>query len=155
MAEVERIIEAPIDQVWVVLADGWSYSDWVVGNTHVRDVDPHWPEVGARLHHQVGAWPLLVADVSVVEEVDPPRRLVLRAQLRRLGRGRITLELTPLAADQTKITMEEHFESGPARWLMMKFNDLVLHQRNAEGLRRISDLATRRYAAEQVGTSSG
>lgn len=155
MAEVERIIEAPLEQVWAVLADGWSYSDWVVGNTHVRNVDPNWPEVGSRLHHLVGAWPLLVADVAVVEEVDPPRLLVLRAQLRRLGRGRITLRLNPLAADRTRVTMEEHFESGPARWVMVKLNDLVLHQRNAEGLRRVSDLAIRRYSAERVGTSSG
>lgn len=155
MAELERIVEAPIEQVWAVLADGWSYSDWVVGNAHVRDVDDTWPQLGARLHHQVGAWPVLVADVAVVEEAEPPRRLVLRAELRRLGRGRITLELTPLATDRTRITMEEHFEAGPARWVMVRLNDLVLHRRNAEGLRRVSELATRRYSLEHMGTSSG
>ena len=155
MAKVERTIDAPIDQVWAVLAEGWSYSDWVVGNTHVRDVDDHWPQVGARLHHLVGAWPLLLADVVMVEEVAPPRLLVLRAQLRRLGRGRITLGLVPLEADRTRITMEEHFEVGPMRWVMNRFNDLVLHMRNREGLRRISDLATHRYSPDRVGTPSG
>ena len=52
MAIVEKVIDAPPEQVWAVLADGWTYSDWVVGTVHVRDVDDDWPRVGSELHHQ-------------------------------------------------------------------------------------------------------
>ena len=37
---VERDIAATRQQVWNVIADGWTYSQWVVGNTRMRAVDP-------------------------------------------------------------------------------------------------------------------
>ena len=43
MAEVSLNVEAPVDAVWAVLADGWSYAGWVVGASHIRDVDTGWP----------------------------------------------------------------------------------------------------------------
>ena len=44
MTQIERTIPAGAGQIFDVLADGWSYAAWVVGNSHVRDVDPEWPE---------------------------------------------------------------------------------------------------------------
>ena len=41
MAIVSRTIRARPEQVFAVLADGWSYSDWVDGTAHIRSVDPH------------------------------------------------------------------------------------------------------------------
>ena len=57
---VSRDIAAPRQRVWDVLADGWTYSGWVVGNSHVRGVDPGWPSVGTRIHHSAGAWPVQI-----------------------------------------------------------------------------------------------
>ncbi|MFI9640652.1 SRPBCC family protein [Micromonospora sp. NPDC051925] len=54
MAIVEKVIDAPPQRVFDVLADGWTYSDWVVSTVHVRDVDAQWPRVGTRLHHRAG-----------------------------------------------------------------------------------------------------
>lgn len=54
---VTRVVKAPIDAVWAVLADGWSYPVWVVGASRVRDVDAGWPAVGTRIHHAFGPWP--------------------------------------------------------------------------------------------------
>ena len=47
MSENTRVVAATPDQVWRVLADGWLYPLWVVGATRMRDVDEHWPAVGA------------------------------------------------------------------------------------------------------------
>ena len=45
---------------------------WAVGAARIREVDEDWPAVGARIHHSVGAWPVLISDTTVVEEVDAP-----------------------------------------------------------------------------------
>ena len=39
--------------------------------------------------------------------------------------------------------MHEDFERGPLKWVRNKLNDLVLHQRNVESLRRLADIAER------------
>ena len=36
---VTRDISASRQRVWDVLADGWTYSGWVVGNSRIRAVD--------------------------------------------------------------------------------------------------------------------
>lgn len=43
---ISRRVDAPAEAVWSVLADGWSYANWVVGAARVRDVDPGWPAQG-------------------------------------------------------------------------------------------------------------
>src|ERR1043165_7866722 len=62
MSTNKRLVDATPDQVWSVLADGWLYPLWVVGASRMREVDDEWPEPGARLHHSVGTWPLLIDD---------------------------------------------------------------------------------------------
>jgi uncharacterized protein YndB with AHSA1/START domain len=39
MIDVKRTISAGPEQVWAVLADGWSYPLWVVGASHMREVE--------------------------------------------------------------------------------------------------------------------
>lgn len=39
MASVSRVIAATPEQVFAVLAHGWSYSNWVTGTSHMRAVD--------------------------------------------------------------------------------------------------------------------
>lgn len=143
VAIVQRTVAAPPEQLFAVLADGWSYSDWVVGTAHIRNVDPHWPQVGAKLHHKAGPWPLSLHDSSEVLAVVPSRSLTLRAGLWPLGAARVELILDPVGDGATRVTLTENFEAGPLRTLRNKINDLVLHRRNIEALRRLADLAER------------
>lgn len=140
---MERVIGAPPRQVFDVLADGWTYSDWVVGTTHMRDVDDGWPAVGSRLHHRAGPWPLSLTDTSTVLVCEPPHRMVIRAGLWPAGEATIVFTLDPVGADATRIRMGEDFSSGPLRWIRNPLSNLVLKQRNKETLHRLADIATR------------
>lgn len=141
MATVQRTVQAPSDSVFAVLADGWTYSDWVVGTAHIRDVDDHWPQVGAELRHKAGPWPLSLHDSSTVLAMEPGRHLRLRAGLWPLGEAVVDIRLEPTDAGATLVTLSEQFERGPLVAARNKLNDLVLHQRNTEALRRLADLA--------------
>jgi len=146
MAEVQQRIAATPERVFDVLSDGWTYSDWVVGTTHVRAVDSSWPAVGSQLHHKSGPWPLSLHDRTEVLECEPGRRLVLRARLWPFGEAQVRLSLEPLPGG-CRVTIGETFVSGPLGWLHNKANDLVLHGRNRESLRRLSDIVLGRSAA--------
>ncbi|MFG3700270.1 SRPBCC family protein [Micromonospora sp. NPDC047620] len=140
------MIEARPEQVWAVLADGWTYSDWVVGTVHVRDVDDAWPRVGTQLHHKAGPWPLSLQDSSTVLACEPPRRLVIRAGLWPAGEAIVAFTLEPVGDGATRVRIGEDFAAGPLRWVRNKINDLVLHQRNGETLTRLTDIAKRQKA---------
>ncbi|MFF5180993.1 SRPBCC domain-containing protein [Micromonospora sp. NPDC000316] len=144
MAIVEKVIAASPQQVFDVLADGWTYSDWVVGTAHVRDVDDAWPRVGSQLHHRAGPWPFSLQDASTVLACEPPHRLVLRAGLWPAGEAIVAFTLEPVdGGAATRVRIGEDFAAGPLRWIRTKVNDLVLHLRNRETLNRLSDIATR------------
>lgn len=143
MATVQRTVQAPPERVFAVLADGWTYSDWVVGTVHIRDVDPTWPEVGSHLYHKAGPWPLSLHDKSTVLVMEPGRRLRLNAGLWPLGEAVVDIRLEPAGGQATRVTIHEDFERGPLLALRNKLNDLVLHRRNIESLRRLADIAER------------
>ncbi|HET6534402.1 MAG TPA: SRPBCC family protein [Actinoplanes sp.] len=143
MAIVQRTVPAPAERVFAVLADGWTYSDWVVGTVHIRDVDDSWPQPGSRLHHKAGPWPFSLQDSSTVVSMVPNRELTLQAGLWPLGQACVRITLEPVSASATTVRIEEDFEAGPLLALRNKINDLVLHRRNIESLRRLSDIATR------------
>jgi uncharacterized protein YndB with AHSA1/START domain len=144
VARTERIIEATPEQVFAVLADGWTYSDWVVGTAHIRDVDQAWPAPGSQLHHKAGPWPLSLRDSSTVVAMTPDRELHLRAGLWPLGEAEVHIRLEPVTAGSTRVVIEEDFRAGPLLALRNKVNDLVLHGRNREALDRLADLAEAR-----------
>jgi hypothetical protein len=146
VAIVQRTVQAPPASVFAVLADGWSYSDWVVGTAHIRDVDPSWPQPGARLHHKAGPWPLSLHDSSRVVATEPDRRLTLVAGLWPLGEAMVDIRLEPVGERATRVVMLEEFQGGPLRWVQNKINDLLLHRRNVETLRRLADIAERATA---------
>jgi hypothetical protein len=144
MAKTTRLINVSPDRVFAVLADGWTYSDWVVGTAHIRDVDPKWPQPGTEIHHKAGPWPVSLKDRTTSLEWQPERMLLLKLRLWPLGAGRVRFVLDPVGSDATQVTIIEQFTEGPLVGLRNKINDLLLHYRNREALRRLADIAERR-----------
>ena len=141
MATNERTINASPETVWEVLSDGWLYPVWVVGATRMRDVDPHWPGVGAKLHHSVGVWPAALNDDTEVIAVEERRRLQLLAKgWPLLGEAEVVLELEP-AADGTLVRIIEEPVRGPGTLLPAAVVSPMLKWRNVETLRRLGFVA--------------
>jgi hypothetical protein len=136
-------MSATPDQVWAVLADGWLYPVWVVGASRMREVDDTWPQPGARLHHSVGAWPLLIDDITEVVECRPGSFLALHAHAWPAGRADVRIQLRPQGSD-TEVVIEENATRGPAALLPNAVEDPLLKWRNVECLRRLAFLAERR-----------
>lgn len=137
-------IPLPPEEVFAVLADGWLYGLWVVGATHIRNVDDSWPEVGTRIHHSVGGWPLSRSDITEVLAVRAPHHLELEARLWPVGAARIRLDLTEVGAGLTEVRMTERVTAGPVRLLPDVLQDLAISPRNNESLRRLAALAVGR-----------
>lgn len=133
----ERTIKASPEAVWEVLADGWLYPLWVVGATRMRDVDEHWPQVGARLHHSVGVWPTVIDDNTEVLGSEPHRSLRLRAKGWPMGEAEVLLELEP-ASGGTLVRIHEDAVKGPGTLLPNAVLAPMLKWRNTETLRRLA-----------------
>jgi uncharacterized protein YndB with AHSA1/START domain len=144
VSRTEYVINTTPGRVFAILADGWTYSDWVVGTAHIRDVDRDYPAPGTAVHHKAGPWPVSLRDSSVVLDCEPDRMLLLRVGIWPLGEAKVRLTLTPVGGAATRVTMDEEFAEGPLHWIRTKVDDLVLHWRNRESLRRLGDLAVRR-----------
>ena len=141
--ERRRVVDATAEDVWRVLADGWQYATWVVGAARVRAVDASWPEPGSRIHHSVGLWPLLLSDVTEVEDSVPGRLLLLRAQGQPLGEARVLIELVP-HGDRCVVSIREDAAGGPGRLVPTPVRQALILPRNAEALQRLALLAERR-----------
>ncbi len=155
MATTTRLINADPDRVFAVLADGWTYSDWVVGTAHIRNVDGGFPAVGTEIHHKAGPWPVSLHDRTTVLECEPARMLLLKIRLWPLGAGQVRFTLEPMGSAATRVTIVEQFTEGPLLGLRNKINDLVLHYRNRESLRRLDDIAVNRSASRAAETAPG
>ncbi|WP_116201724.1 SRPBCC family protein [Amycolatopsis circi] len=145
MVEVSRTVPAPPEAVFEILADGWSYSGWVVGSCHIRDVDASWPQVGARIHHSVGGWPLQLEDTTAVLAVEPGVSLELEARGGALGTAKIELSLVPNGAGETTVRMAESVTGGVGGFLPESLQSLMLGPRNKESLSRLSALVLGRW----------
>ena len=143
MARNQTFIDASPEEVFEVLADPDSYGEWVVGSKEIRDAEPEWPAQGSRFHHTVGLGPLTIRDHTSVEELERPRRLVLRAKTRPIGAARVELQLEPEGTG-TRVTMLEDSEGGFAGGLLAPAMGLLARGRNVESLRRLKDLAESR-----------
>jgi uncharacterized protein YndB with AHSA1/START domain len=142
MARTTTRIAATPDRVFAVLADPWTYEDWVVGCKQIRDVDDGWPAPGATFHHSVGLGPLTVRDSTTVIESEPPQRIVLRARARPAGVARVDIDLAE-AGGGTEVAMREQPVSGPPALLHNPLQNRLIDRRNAESLRRLKQLAER------------
>jgi len=141
---VQRDTAASREDVWAAIADGWTYSQWVVGNSRMRAVDPNWPQVGSTIRHSVGVWPLLLDDVTVVEECHPLQRLVLLAKGRPFGKARITLRLFDIDGGGCRIEMAEVPVGAPLGWVPKRLALAAAFSRNRECTWRLAAIAERR-----------
>lgn len=139
MSQNRALIPASPPRVWSVLADGAAFKDWVVGCRRVRRIEGGWPDVGSKVHHQVGLGPLNLNDTTTVVESQPAQRLVLRARFRPAGIARVVIELEP-EGDATAVTMEEEVVGGWGRRVPGLLVHALLAGRNTETLRRLSRL---------------
>jgi uncharacterized protein YndB with AHSA1/START domain len=146
MARNSIRVDAPLEIVWSVLADPFAYPDWVVGAQRARAADPSWPAPGSRLHHRVGIGPLSIRDRTTVLESDPPRRIVLDAAARPLGRARVEISLHPEDGG-TRVEIVEDPSGFTAPLRLNPAVQALIKLRNAEALRRFKDIAERRRRA--------
>ncbi|MCU1374372.1 MAG: hypothetical protein JWO68_1658 [Actinomycetia bacterium] len=146
MAVTTEHLDLHPEAVFAVLADPWRFADWVVGAKRIRAVDEAWPAAGSRFHHRFGVGPLTIDDSTVLEEIDPPQRIVLRARARPTGVARVTVELVATAEGGTDVTMTEVPISGLAARLHNPALDLLVALRNRCSLRRLASLASRQGA---------
>jgi len=143
MARNEISIAAAPEDVFSVLSDPRSYSHWVVGSREVRASDEAWPERGTAFDHTVGTGPLGLKDHTVVEEVDPPHLLRLRARARPLPSATVTLRLVR-EAEGTRFTMIEEPAFPLGSLAIGPLGHAIIRVRNAESLRRLKRLAEAR-----------
>ena len=144
---VKRDTTATRRQVWDVIADGWTYSQWVVGNSRMRAVDPAWPAVGSKIHHTIGIWPIAINDETEVESCTPEEELVLLARTRPFGQARIALRLYDVG-DGCRIEMAEVPVGGPLNLVPRRLALAVAFPRNRECTWRLAALAERRTKLE-------
>jgi len=140
MSRNVRALACSPQAVFEVLADGWLYPGWVVGASRMRAVDAAWPTEGARLHHSVGVWPLLIDDETVSLEWRPPNRAVVRAKGWPIGEARVTIEVRA-RRDGCLVRLQEEPVEGPGSWIPRFLTEPLLHLRNRETLHRLAYIA--------------
>lgn len=140
MSSVSQLFDSPAAEVWKVIADGWLYSGWVVGTSRIRAVDDRWPEAGTRLHHSVGAWPLVINDSTLVTAMKPGRLLEVTARGWPMGEARVVIRLEDRGS-QSLVTIAEDASRGPGRVIPKFLRTPVITLRNRETLRRLELMA--------------
>lgn len=145
MSSNETVVDATVEDVWSILADGWLYPLFVVGASRMREVDEGWPAPGTQLHHSVGSWPVLLDDATEVLSCEPPHMIRLAARAWPSGAAEVTFTLEALG-DRTRIVLEEDAVSGPGALLPSPARQPLLHWRNSETLTRLALLAENRAA---------
>ncbi|HVL27501.1 MAG TPA: SRPBCC family protein [Acidimicrobiales bacterium] len=148
MAVNRAVVPAPVETVFAVLSDPRTYDEFVVGTKRIRRFEPTWPDKGSEFHHTLGIGPLVLRDLTRVEEVDEPARLVLRAHMRPVAVNQVTFRLEP-AEGGTEVVVEEVAVEGPAAALWNPVFDAVMALRNQEMLRRLGRVAERRLAQQE------
>jgi polyketide cyclase/dehydrase/lipid transport protein len=149
MAMVSDHIAAPVESVWAELADGWSYSAWVVGTIKIRAVDPGWPREGSKLFHAIGAWPLMLQDETEVTTCVEHERLVLQARGWPIGEATVDVRIAGEGAG-TRVELREEPVSGPGAWLNNPLVDKVGEWRLTEMMARFTALVEGRRLPQHV-----
>ncbi|TWD82466.1 activator of Hsp90 ATPase-like protein [Kribbella amoyensis] len=140
MSENECLIHAPVEAVFAILTDGWTYAGWVVGASRVRDVEAGFPQPGHSIHHSVGVWPLVIDDSTSSEQYEPNRFLQLNVRAWPTGEGQVEFVATEQDGG-CHLTMRETAVKGPVTLIPAAVLDPILRARNNETLRRLKLLA--------------
>lgn len=144
---VSRDMSAPRQRVWDVLADGWTYAQWVVGNSRMRAVDPAWPAAGTAIKHSIGVWPLVINDETVSLHCVPLEELVILAKMGPAGAARVTLRLSDIPTG-CRVEMGEIPAEGAIKLLPERLAALAMDVRNRECLWRLEQLAAARAPSQ-------
>jgi uncharacterized protein YndB with AHSA1/START domain len=155
MAVIEKVVDVPPERVFAVLADGWTYSDWVVGISHIARVGADWPSAGSAVHYQVGAGQLGLRATITAVAADPPFNLVISPKVWPLGEYLVRIVLDALEGGRTKITFSEELVAGPLHMLRRKTTDGLLYLRGRETVHRLAELAVHRPAPAGPAPSPG
>jgi uncharacterized protein YndB with AHSA1/START domain len=139
MAVDEIYVNAPPERVFAVLSDRSQYQNWVVGTEDTMEAEGDWPEVGSTLRYTV-AGPLKLSNRTVVEAVDAPHRLELKAKAGALPDVAITLDLVPEGSG-TRVRMHERPVNGLVNVVTGPVGHFALSRRNQEALDRLRKLA--------------
>ena len=145
MAQNDITIERSPEQIFEVLADPFSYEDWVVGASDIRDVAGVWPEEGATFHHTQFVPRVGLKDTTTVLASEPPSRILLCVRARPLVVGEVEFTLRANGSG-TEVTMIEQPVGGIAGPIHNPVFDAGLRLRNAETLRRLKRVAESRTA---------
>jgi uncharacterized protein YndB with AHSA1/START domain len=110
VATTEKLINAPPEDVFEILADPDSHDQWVAAPGQVK-----------------------------VTDVDPGRRIVMEVSTPPLAVVRVEIELIP-QGDGTCVRMLEHPTGGLLKPMNNRLFELIAHVRNTRGLDRLADL---------------
>lgn len=146
VARNDTLIRVPPERVWEVLEDATAYSRWVVGTLWSGDPDDAWPGPRGTFRFDAGWGPLRTRGTTTVLAAEPPRVLVLQAELPRAGIINVELNLAR-AGEGTHVELREHAVSGIARRLQTPISDTATFARNAFALNRLRDLVESHVAA--------
>lgn len=151
MAVVQTHVDAPPERCFEVLSDPRSYAYWVVGSREIRDADPDWPALGSKFHHTFEGG---IEDHTVVEEVEPNRRLRMRAKARPLGTAFVTVTMRPEDGG-SRVTIEEEPADRVTRLFFNPLLDRLLHTRNEDSAARLKELAEGRVPMPEGDLKDG
>ena len=146
MAYTSRSIHAPIEVVWEVLIDPYTYPHWLIGAAAIRDLDATWPAIGSRFHHRVGLGWLSLPDSTEVEDIIEPDLLRLAVRARPFVSAVATFRLVG-DGNTTAVSIEEEPRVRAIGNLVRPVMDPAIHVRNHRSLRRLDHLVTERMQA--------
>lgn len=147
MAVRQVLVNADLDTVWSVLADGQAYPRWVVETQEIRAEDASWPEVGSSIYFTAGLGPFVLKGDTTVRVLEWGRRLELEAHALPYGTARVAIQTIPWTDRTTVVILDEHPLRGTGARLHNRFVDSLLHLRTR---RMLSNLA--RVAEERAST---
>ncbi|THA63466.1 SRPBCC family protein [Streptomyces sp. A0958] len=137
MAVRHHLIERPVEDVWKVFADGWLYSDWVVGTSGSRPRQGTWPEVGSSITYTLGLGRWSMEGTTFVRRCEAPHVLELEADSGWVGTARIALEVRQWG-ENALVTLDEHPLRGPAGRFHNTAVDALIQLRHRSVLARLA-----------------